>query len=262
MSLGSVLWEVNPRRRRRKLTAKQIAAGFGGKRGRKRGGRRAHSRRRRRSVVTAAPVVHRRRRRSASRGMRRSRRGRRGFSMRGAASGFMPLLKSGAVGGAGAVVVDVGMGYAMRFLPASLATPVDAAGQPQYGYFGAKAALALLLGTYGRRLPVIGNYASRMAEGSLTVLAYQFMRPMAAGFMPVGYFNPAPTMRPMNGLRGEMRATNQPGNYVAGLGNVRAYVSGNRNQYVGNVRGLRSVRAYESAGPGTAAAQAVKFSSR
>lgn len=188
----ATLWAVNPRRRRRKMSAKQRKYFGGGKRKR----RSANGRRHRRNAAVAAvatPVIRRRRRgkRVVSRRRRRSG-GMRGMRM----SGALGMLKQAAVGGAGAIAVDMAMGQVARFLPASLATPVDSSGQPQYGYFAAKAALAIALGTYGTRLPVVGRYAPTMGMGALTVLAYQFLRPMAAQVMALGYFNPAPTQRP------------------------------------------------------------------
>lgn len=182
----NMMWSPNPRKRRgkRKMSAKQRK--YFGKR----------SRRRSSVVAVAAPVVHRRRRsrRSAVRvSRRRARRSFGGFR----ASGAISLLKAGFVGGAGAVLVDVGMGQVRGFLPASMSAPMDANGGPNYGYYAAKAGLAIALGLYGSRLPVIGRYAGSMSEGALTVLAYQFLRPMVPANLSLGaYFNPAPMQRP------------------------------------------------------------------
>lgn len=98
------------------------------------------------------------------------------------------------------------MAQAVKFLPAPLSTPMDASGNVQYGYFGAKAGLALLLATYGGKV-IPGAMAEKMGEGALTVLAYQFIRPMVPAAL--GFFNPAPTMRPNVGRAGA---------YVAGTG--------------------------------------------
>lgn len=185
----NMIWSPNPRkRRRRKMSAKQ----------RKFFGKRKH--RRSAKSVAAAPVVHHRRRRarrsSASSGSRR--RSRRSFSSGFSRSGAMALLKTGVVGGAGAVLVDVAMGQAVPFLPASMATPKDATGAVNYGYYGVKAALAIALGTYGKRLPVVGKYADEMAAGAMTVLAYGFLRPMVPANINLGaYFNPRTNVRGM-----------------------------------------------------------------
>jgi hypothetical protein len=208
----SAAWIINPRKRRkggkRKMSAKQ-AKYFGGGRKKRRAGKR---RARRTSVaVVASPVIRRSKRRSVGARSRKRRGGSRRSSRGGGLSvgSGLSLLKAGVVGGAGAVLVDIGMGQVRSFLPASMATPADANGQPQYGYFAAKALLSLALGTYGRRLPVIGKYAADMAVGGLTVMAYQFIRPMVPASLSLGYFNPAPTQRPM--LRGV-------GKYVSGAG--------------------------------------------
>jgi len=203
------LWAVNPRRKRRKsrkLSRKQIAAGFGGKRTRR---ARKHSRRRSRVTAAATPVI-RRRRRSAKRIMRRGRRRSRGLFRMGSGS-VMNLLKAGVIGGAGAVTVDVLMGQAVKVLPDNMRSPVDAQGQANLGYFAAKAGVAVALGLYGTRLPFVGQYASRMAEGSLTVLAAQFMRPLAvqAGAQLGAYFSPAPLQRPRQ-LQGVNRYMSVP----------------------------------------------------
>lgn len=245
--MSGMLWLANPRRKRkgsRKLSKKQIAAGFGG--GSKRRRRRSSkARRHKRSVrsVAAAPVVHRRRRRSrgASGVVRRRRGGRRSGGMKG---NVINLLKAGAIGGAGAVAVDMIMGQVRGFLPASLGSPVDSAGQPNYGYFGTKAAIALALGVYGNKLPVVGGYTSRMSEGALTVLAYQFMRPMVPQSFMLGYFNPAPTQR----------------------ASVGKYVSGQRpgNRYLAGTGAYQSipVRGGDNGGSGERAAQVVAIRNR
>jgi hypothetical protein len=125
--------------------------------------------------------------------------------MRFNTSTAMNLLQQGAIGAGGAILVDVGMGFASRMLPPAFATPADTSGNIQYGYFGAKLALAMALGTFGANV-MPARIAERMAEGSLTVLAYQLLRPLVPAGLGLGYFNPAPTMRP------QLRA------YVAGAG--------------------------------------------
>lgn len=212
----ATLFTINPSKRRKRRggkrrTAKQRAAtrrminaryGINPKK------RRARRRGRKASAVVS--VKRRRVRRSSARRVHRSSRrrssGRMAFNTRGA----MNLLKAGAIGGAGAILVDVGMGQAQRFLPAMLATPTDAMGNIQYGYFAAKAGLALLIGTYGGKI-MPSAVAEKMGEGAMTVLAYQFMRPMVPSALTMGYFNPAPTMRPTANIRGA-------GAYVSGAG--------------------------------------------
>ena len=109
--------------------------------------------------------------------------------------GAMSMLKNAGMAGAGAVGVDIGMGYLGRVLP-SAAAPINADGTTNWLYFAAKAGLAVGLGVYGSKV-LPASVAQKMGEGALTVLSYQILR----GLMPAGvqlgtYFNPAPTMRP------------------------------------------------------------------
>lgn len=114
----------------------------------------------------------------------------------------MSLLKAGAIGGAGGVLIDVAMSQVRGFLPASMQSPADSANNPNYGYYAAKFGLALALGTLGRRLPILGRYAPEMANGAVSILGYQFLRPMVPSTMLAAYFNPAPTQRPNMGRVG------------------------------------------------------------
>lgn len=208
----NLLYAVNPRRRRRKSKAHKS-----------RKHRSAAQRAATRRLISfnkgkSAPALNPRRRRR-SRAFRRNPTGR-ARSMFGAvrSSGAITLLKNGAIGGAGAVVVDIGMGYASQVLPAAIASPVNNDGSANWAYVGTKTALALALGLFGRRIPVAGPYVSQMAEGALTVMAYQIMRPMVPATIALGYFNPAPTMRPIAGVGGVRR-------YVSNAGRAGAYTS-------------------------------------
>lgn len=204
----AAIWTINPKRRKgrsgkkrrsakqRAATRKMLAANRFASNPKKR-----RSKRRGRKSAGAVAKYVKRTRRGGKRMARRMRRGGRRSAMAFNTGNAVNLLKAGAIGGAGAVLVDIGMGQAQRFLPASLATPLDAAGNVQYGYFGTKAALALLLGTMGGRI-MPAAVAEKMGEGALTVLAYQFLRPMVPVSLTMGYFNPAPTMRPGVGRAG------------------------------------------------------------
>ena len=168
---------------------------------------------------------------------RRHRRYRRNprFSLRGfGGGGIATILKRGVLGGAGGVLADVIMGYTAKILPPSFATPTDTNGNVQYGYFGVKAAVALLIGTQGRRI-MPAPIAQNLGEGALTVMAYQFIRPMMPSAIALGYLNPAPTMRPR----------------MAGAG---AYVKG-----VGAYAPTLPVRAASAASPGARAAGVVRL---
>ncbi len=226
----------NPRRRARKsgkrrsaaqraATARMLAANRSA-RGSAPKRRRA---KRRTSVVSAAP--RRSVRRVSRRSVRRSAR-RMGSSLR--SSGIVGMLKSGLVGGAGAIGVDVAMGYVAPMLPASMQTPVDpATGGINYGYVGVKAAIAIAVGHFGRRISP--EYAPQAANGALTVLAYQLLRPMVPASVTlgrVGNINPAPTMRPrLSGMNA----------YVSGVGayqNVRSIAPARRGSGAANAMNM------------------------
>lgn len=200
----SLAWIVNPRRKRRKAKARRrsgrsaaqraaTARMLAANRAKRGGGKR--SRRVRRNPAILANPRRRSYRRNPSRGMARARRR---FAMAGGAKGAMSMLKAASIAGAGAVAVDIAMGYAGRAIP-QVATPMNTDGTVNWGYFAAKAGLAVGLGVYGKYV-VPGGMTQKMGEGALTVLAYQIIR----GFVPAGvalggtgaYFNPAPTMRP------------------------------------------------------------------
>ncbi len=179
----------------------------------------AKKRRRKSTAVAAAP------RRTARRSGRRS--AARSFSVAKAYSmnNIVPMLKSAAVGGAGAVVNDMAYAQAGRILPASVMSPVNADGSTNWLYFGGKAAMAIAIGTLGRKVPVVGKFAPRMAEGALDVLAYQVLRGVAAQVLPASIqlaaYNPVPLMSPRR-LSGNRLAA-----YVPNARQLGAYVSSN-----------------------------------
>lgn len=201
------LWAVNPSKRRKKhrsaaqraATRKMLAARF-----------HRNPRRKRKAATTEVQVkrkyTKRRGRKSARIGVRRGRRSG-GFAAKFSSGAITALLKNGAIAGGGAVLVDIGMGYASGMLPASMATPTDSNGALQWGYVGAKAGLALLLGTLGKRI-MPAEIAGTMAEGALTVLSYQLIRPMVPASLKLGYINPAPVAN----------RTQAVGAYVRGAG--------------------------------------------
>lgn len=130
------------------------------------------SRRRRRSNPV---VAYRRRRRSNPIG---------GVSM----TGIVGMLREAAVQGAGAVAMDIGTGYIVRMLPASM--------QPTPGQIGVgtvvKAALTAALGQLLNR-PTRG-LSRKAATGSLAVQAYQIASSFVPASIPVGrvgYASPA-----------------------------------------------------------------------
>lgn len=216
---GNLAWIVNPRSRRRKAksrrhrghrsaaqraaTARMLAARFGANPRRRRG-------------------KHHYRRNPSKRSVRRSY-GR-------VSAGAMGMLKTAAIMGTGAVLVDIGMGNLVaRFLP-SAATPTNADGTTNWMYFAAKGGLAVALGMYGGKV-LPGGMALRMAEGALGVLAYQILRGLVPSGITLGYLNPAPVSRPLSGA----------GPRGADLAGVAAYLG--RTGDGGAVAGLQ---AYDS----------------
>lgn len=190
---------VNPRRRHkrrrsaRRMTAKQL----------KYFGRRKHRRRSRRTAVAAAPA---RRRRHSRRRVGLARRVRRHARRFGRATGggvslrgfnFNQFLRGtlvpSAVGAAGALGVDLMIGYATPYLPATLTS----------GPFVplTKIAGAVALGMLAGMVTKDRGTAEHVTAGAITVVAYQWIRDMAKSQFPtlplseyvsgMGYAGPA-----------------------------------------------------------------------
>jgi len=186
-----MLLSANPKRRKsgkrrsaaqRAATAKLVAMNKGRK------SRRARSR-----PATAAP-------RSARRVTRRSRRSAgMGFSR----SGAVDMLKNGAISGAGAVAGDVLFGQLAKVLPDNTISKVNADGSVNFLHYGAKAAMAVGIGIFGRRI-LPGALPAKIADGILTVSAYELVKSMLPASLAVagvgrtgrvGYMNPARVLR-------------------------------------------------------------------
>lgn len=117
-----------------------------------------------------------------------------GLRMQGAS--ITSMLKSGAIGGAGALGNDVLFGIASKILPAGWVSPTNADGSTNWMYFAAKAGTAVALAKFGGKVLPAG-VSGKLADGALVVLSYQIMRGMMpAGSVPLGYYNPVPTMAP------------------------------------------------------------------
>lgn len=146
----------------------------------------AVSRRRRRRNPIAAVSRRRRRNPIASVSRRMSRRRRNPISM-GGLSGerLMEMLKDGAIGGAGAIAMDLLMGQLNTYLPASFQT------NPNTVSLGDafKAGLTALLGT-GLAKHTKG-LSLKMAEGSLAVQMRDILQAYMPTTMAVGYYTPA-----------------------------------------------------------------------
>jgi len=179
---------VNPRhrtrRRRRRMTAKQRM--YFGKRRRRSHARRSssHRRRSRRTVaVAAAPRRRRSRRRSI---VRRARRHLRRFARHqgGAISlrgfNFNSFLRGtlvpSAVGAAGALGVDLVMGYASPYLPTVLTTGMAA---PLTRIAGAVA-----LGMVAANVMKDRRVGEQVMAGAVTVLAYSWVKDLVKAQFP------------------------------------------------------------------------------
>lgn len=170
---------INPRKRRRAAP--------------KRAKRTSARRRVRRSnpvtVISRAPARRRRvmRRRNPIGAVRRvMRRRRRNPIGLGSGSSIMAMLKSAAIGGAGAIAVDLAMGQMAKFLPASMAKTPGKVGVYEVVKVAATIALGKLLSKPTRGL------SQKMAAGSLTVQAHQLLSSVVpTGSMPLGYYSPA-----------------------------------------------------------------------
>ena len=183
--MNEILLLSNPAKRRggkrrsaaqRAATKRMIAANRGGAK---------RNPAKRRKAVSAAPAVRRKSRRSAA---RRSSPRRMSSGMGG---GIVSMLKTGAIAGGGAVVVDVGMGLIGKFAPTmtNLTARTNADGSTNYMYYATKAALIYGMHRYGGR---VTRHASTMAAGAIAVMGYELIRGMLPtdSSIPLGYFNP------------------------------------------------------------------------
>jgi len=196
------LWTVaavNPRKRRAKsrkprsaaqkaATARMLAANRRTSNPRKRRARRA-------SAPAAVASVRRRARRSVARARRSVSRYMGGSVQKNA----MGLLKTGVVGAGGALAVDVAAGFIMPMLPAMVGNKLNADGSNNYLYFAAKSALAVGVAVLGAKV-MKRETAHALAAGSITVTAYELLRPMVQGVLPasmnLGYMLPGRIMNP------------------------------------------------------------------
>lgn len=160
---------------------------------------------RRKAASSAAPFAVTRRR--ARRSRRSSTRSVSRQSFGSIKTAAMPMLKNGAIGGAGAVVIDVGMGYLANVLPASMTSKLNADGSTNFMYYGSKALLAIAVGVFGKRI-IPGHAAAKMGEGSLTVMSYELLRGFMPASIPMGYVAPARVM-------GKVLPTQRPGAQMA-----------------------------------------------
>jgi hypothetical protein len=104
-------------------------------------------------------------------------------------SNISSMAKHAALGASGALAVDLAFGYVKPYLPASMQSPIDAAGGMNPMYFLAKGGVAVVAGVLGQK---VTKHAGDMAAGSLTVSAYEMLRTFVPASMQLGaYMNPA-----------------------------------------------------------------------
>lgn len=208
---------VNPKRRTRRKSRKTASPAQRRARAAFAARARAKNPIRRRARAASAPAV--RTLRNPIRSVRRHVARRRRNPIGGFAGTAIDMVKDAAIGGAGAIAVDMVAGQVKSMLPLSL--------QTGNGYMAAKAALTVGLGILSRRM--IGSVGMAAARGALTVQAYTAMKPYVPASMPLGYLAPSPTMpgarsgKPMavsgglRGLRGMASLAPASGS-MAGLG--------------------------------------------
>lgn len=143
---------------------------------------------------------------------------------------LMGQIMNAAVGGAGAVAVDVIQGY----------LPLPTALRTGYMPYVVKAGLGFALGAFGRG--ILGQNAARMGAGAMTVALYGALKQLTAGVLPgatvatgaavagLGYGSPTPVLGEyitgpgsrMNGLGAYITGTGSPdsmGMSASGFGN-------------------------------------------
>jgi len=171
---------INPRKRTRRAKAKRAAP--------RRTKRRAKARA---PIVFSNPSPRRRRSRLSAirtKARRVGRKYRRNPIGKVSLNGLTGMLKTAAIGAAGALAVDVAYGYAKGYLPASMQQPTDATGSLNPLYFAGKIGLAVVAGMVGGK---VTKHASAMAAGSLMVTAYEVGRSLMPASIALGYINPA-----------------------------------------------------------------------
>lgn len=148
------------------------------------------------------------------------------------------MFKDAAVGGAGAVVFDLLMGQINQYLPASFQTQQNAIGAGD----AVKALITAVVGIGANR--ITKGYSKKMAEGALTVQAWQMISAFLPATMTVGGLGWATPARIINGSArvgpsrgGMLQAYQRPGGKTALLnsaggsydrqnqGNMGAYMS-------------------------------------
>lgn len=231
---GSMLL-INPRKRRRaapkrrRTTAKRNPISSSRSMKARISGLSRHRRSRRRNPISAFSRIRRGRRRNP-------------ISLGGLNKNtLMGLLKDAAIGGAGAITMDVVMGQLNGFLPASLQTQKTTIGVGD----AVKAALTALLGTMLNK--ATKGLSMKMARGALTAQVYEIMSGLVPATMTMGYMSPAAIVQGTNRVGptrgGMLQAYQRPGGRTPLLS---AYLApGTRSPMLNRVGVMSGVQARE-----------------
>lgn len=170
---------LNPRRRRKARRRNPVAVG-------------APVRAARRVARRASNPVHR----------RRTHRRRRNPISLGSSSAYVRMIKDGLIGGAGALGVDVAMGYITPYLPASLQRTPGSVGVGD----AVKAVITIALGKLLDK-PTKGM-SMTAARGALVVQSHALLATMLPSTMTLGYSVPANVVPMSNRIGPNRRSLN------------------------------------------------------
>ena len=199
----------NPRKRRR---AKHRASNPRKRRRVKHRASNPRKRRRHRKHAARASNPRRRRRHNPRRHRAHRRRSNPRFSLGGIQSGAVGLLKEGAVGGAGALVNAVLLGYALPLLPATMTTG--------YALDAVRIVSATVMAMLGKRFG--GHYGETAGKGAIAVAMYLLLRDVVVSMaptLPLGDYEEIS----IDSTSDQIGAYMDPAQRLAGVG---AYMSG------------------------------------
>lgn len=188
--MASEMLLINPRRRRAASPKRRRASPKRRRRNPIGPGRPASARISRRPRAVARRVtrrVARRRNPISNLGLgRRSRRRRNPISLGGLnTKSLVAMFTDAAIGGAGAIAMDLVMGQVNGFLPASFQTNPATVGMGD----GVKAILTAFIGKSLNRSTK--GLSEKMARGALAVQAYEILSSFVPSTLPMGYASPA-----------------------------------------------------------------------
>jgi hypothetical protein len=165
--------------------------------------RRASGKRRRNPIAVASHSPVRRRKSGAFRRARVA-------SRRGTSGAIVQMLMDAAIGGAGAVAMDLGMGYVNDWLPDSLKTKPDSVGAGDAIKAGLTVAAGVLLAKYTK------GYSKKAALGALTTQVRDILAVNLPTAVRVGFASPAKVIPGMARVGPSRMAAYQPGQAAGG----------------------------------------------